>query len=258
MPSQSYPKRIVSLEPSITATLLALGQRERLVAVSKHDPRLVGRSPIDGLPQVPCTWSVRADDLLPLEPDLVIGSVPMREESVSQLLKAGLNVLLLYPTTLDSIYDNIRLLAAVCDAREEGERIIAEMEATFSRLREQARRKPRLRVFMEEWPRPLMNGPAWHVDLLNMLNAEFVPPGPDRRLEESEVLEADPDVIVVVWPGVEHPPLDRVYARPGWDKITAVREHRVVTIPEIWINAPGSNLARGAEMLAEAIWKTAK
>ena len=248
-----YPQRIVSLEPSVTATLLALGQRARLVAVSKHDARLVGEEAIAGLPRVPCTWSVRADDLLPLEPDLVIGSVPMREKSVSELLKAGLNLLLLYPTTLESIFDNIRLLAALTDAREAGERIIADMHATFARLREQAHRHPRLRVFMEVWSHPLMNGPAWHVDVLDILNADFVPAGPDRRLEEREVLEADPEVIVVVWPGVDTPPLEKVYARKGWENVTAIRDGRVVTIPEIWINAPGPNLAQGAEQLAQTL-----
>jgi len=251
--NSSYPQRIVSLEPSVTATLLALGQRARLVAVSEHDARLVGSDVLADLPRVPCTWSVRAEDLLPLEPDLVIGSVPMREKSVGELLKAGLNLLLLYPTTLDSIYTNIRLLAALTDAREAGERIIADMKATLTRLREEAHRHPRLRVYVEVWPRPLMNGPAWHVDLLKILNADFVPAGPDRRLEEQEILDADPQVIVVVWPGVDNPPLEKVYARKGWENVTAIRERRVVTLPEIWINAPGSNLARGAELLAEAI-----
>lgn len=67
-----------------------------MVAVSEHDARLVGNDVLADLPRVPCTWSVRAEDLQPLRPDLVIGAVPMQEESVSELLKAGLNLLLLY------------------------------------------------------------------------------------------------------------------------------------------------------------------
>jgi len=251
----SYPSRIVSLEPSITTTLLALGQRHRLIGVSRHDARLVGDDAIAGLSRVPCTWSVQAQDLTSLEPDLVIGSVPMREQSVSQLLRAGLNVLLLYPTTLPSIYANIRLLAALTDARDRGEQIIADMEATFARLREQAAERRRVRVFMEVWPRPLINGPAWHVDLLNIVGATFVPSGPDRQLRAEEVLAVDPEVIVAIWPGVEHPPLEKIYARRGWEDVSAIRYRRVVTMPEIQINAPGPNLARGAEMLADAIWR---
>ncbi len=54
--SIDYPRRIISLEPGVTATLLALGQRARLV----------GDDAIADLPRVPCTWSGRATDLLPI------------------------------------------------------------------------------------------------------------------------------------------------------------------------------------------------
>jgi len=179
----------------------------------------------------------------------------MRRESVEALLRAGLNVLALYPQRLEDVYNNIRLLAALLDARERGDELIADMELRFARLWEASSQKSPVRVFMEVWPRPLMNGPAWHADLLSIVGGEFVPPGPNRRLDENEVIEADPEVIVVVWPGVDDPPLRRVYERPGWEEVSAIREKRVVTVPEIWVNAPGVNLARGAEWLAEAIWR---
>ncbi len=253
-PQRSLPARIVSLEPSITATILALGGRDRLVAVSEHDARLVDEEPLEGLPRVPCTWSIKADDLLPLQPDLVIASVPMREKSVKELVRAGLNVLTLSPQHLEDVYNSVRLLGALLDARSRAEEVISEMELTFARLWEASSAREHKRVFMEVWPRPLINGPAWHADIISLLGGEFVPSGSNRRLEEQEVVEADPEVIVVVWPGVDNPPLERVYSRKGWEHVTAIREKRVVTIPEIWINAPGVNLAKGAEMLAEAIW----
>ncbi len=252
-----YPQRLVSLEPSVTATLLALGQRERLVAVSEHDVRLVGEAAITGLPRVPCTWSIRAADVTPLRPDLVIGSVPMRGESVAELLKAGLDVLWLYPHTLASVQRHIRLLAALTGVPEAGERIIQEMDETFARLKAATAGRPRRRVYVEIWPRPRMTGPAWHVDLVALAGGTFVPEGPNRQVTDEEVIAADPEVIVIAWAGVDDPPLERVYRRSGWERITAVREGRVVAVPEIWINAPGPNLARGARLLAQAIWADA-
>ncbi len=249
----AYPERIVSLEPSITATLIALDQHHRLVAASEHDARLVGEDVLAGLSRVPCTWSVRAEDVLPHRPDLVIGSIPMRAQSVSELLQAQLNVLLLYPHSLASIYDNIRLLAALTNAHEAGERVVQEMQATFRELQQQAADRPSCKVYIEIWPKPLMNGPAWHVDLVSIVGGTFVPEGPGRQLSDQEIIAADPDVIVVAWAGVDNPPLERVYRRTGWEQVTAIRTGRVVTVPEIWINAPGPNLARGAVLLAEAI-----
>ena len=247
------PQRIVSLEPSITATLLALGRRECLIAVSEHDARLVGEEAIAGLPRVPCTWAIRAADILSLAPELVIGSIPMRSQSVKELLQAGIDLLLLTPTDLRSIYRHIRLLATLTDAVEAGERVIQEMEATFEEIRRTTTQRSRPRVYVEIWPRPRMNGPAWHAELVTLAGGEYVPPGPNRQLTDEEIIAADPEVIVVAWAGVDHPPLAQVYQRPGWEQVTAVRTGRVVTVPEIWINAPGPNLAQGAVYLAQAL-----
>ncbi len=244
--------RLVSLEPSVTATLFALGREHLLVAGSEHDRRLLGDQ-VAHLPTVPSTWAVRAEDVARFQPDLVIASVPFREQSLAELLKAGLHVLSLYPRDLASVYQTIRLLAALTEAREAGEQVVAEMEAAFERLRREAAGRPRRRVYVETWPRPLMSAPLWVAELVEIVGGEFVPEGPGRQVTPEEVIAADPEVIVVAWPGVDNPPLERVYARAGWEQVTAVRQRRVVAVDEIAINAPGPNLARGARLLAQAI-----
>lgn len=244
--------RLVSLEPSVTATLFALGRGHLLVAGSEHDRRLLGDQVAD-LPTVPSTWAVRAEDVARFQPDLVIASVPFREQSLAELLKAGLHVLSLYPRDLASVYQTIRLLAALTNAREAGEQVVSEMEATFEHVRQKTANLPRRRVYVETWPRPLMSAPLWVAELVEIAGGTFVPQGPGRRVTPEEVIAADPEVIVVAWPGVDHPPLERVYARPGWEEVTAVRQRRVVAVEEIVINAPGPNLARAARLLAQAI-----
>jgi iron complex transport system substrate-binding protein len=87
-------ERIVSLEPSVTATLVALGQRQHLVAVTRYCQRLAD---VRGLPQLETTWSVKADEVAALKPDLVIAAVPYRAGKVDELLRAHLNVLLALP-----------------------------------------------------------------------------------------------------------------------------------------------------------------
>ena len=77
--------RLVSLEPSVTATLFALGREHLLVAGSEHDRRLLGDQ-VAHLPTVPSTWAVRAEDVARFQPDLVIASVPFREQSLAELL----------------------------------------------------------------------------------------------------------------------------------------------------------------------------
>lgn len=104
--------RIVSLEPSVTATLFALGQQARLVAVSEWCQRLVD---VGDLPRLPATRSAQPEDITGLEPDLVMASVPYRAETIAELLRAGLNVPCLSPQRLEDACAHILWLGRAAD-----------------------------------------------------------------------------------------------------------------------------------------------
>jgi len=242
--------RIVSLEPSVTATLFALEQEHRLVAVSAYCSRLVG---VGERPQLSPTWSAQPEEIVALRPDLVIASVPYREETITGLLQAGLDVLCLYPKRLADVYAHIVWLGRLTGAEDVARRVVADMLATLEAVRELAGSGHRPRVYVEMWPSPLMSSPPWVAEMVEIAGAEFVPAGPGRRVSAEEVIAADPEIIVVAWAGVAEPKVDEVAERPGWHGISAVRRGRIVAVDEIWINAPGPNLAQGARLLAEAI-----
>jgi iron complex transport system substrate-binding protein len=249
MPSTEL-KRIVSLEPSVTAILFALNQGKRLVAVSEWCERLAD---VGDRPRLPSTWSARLEEILPLEPDLVVASVPYRAETMVELLRARLNLLCLYPERLKDVYAHITWLGRLTGAADEAEQVIAGMRADFEAIRQRVTGLRRPRVYAEMWPKPPMSSPAWVAELVEIAGGRFVPEKPGRAVTDEEIVEADPEIIVVAWAGVAHPPLEQVSQRAGWDQVAAVREGRVVAVDEIWLNAPGPNLARGARLLADLI-----
>jgi iron complex transport system substrate-binding protein len=117
--------RIVSLEPSATATLVALGQRGRLVGVSRYCHRLVD---VAGLPQLDTTWSVKAEEVAALNPDLVIAATPYQAGQVDRLLKARLNVLCLYLQSLADVYAHISWLGRLCGVSDWADDLVTRME----------------------------------------------------------------------------------------------------------------------------------
>jgi ABC-type hemin transport system substrate-binding protein len=121
-------ERIVSLEPSITAILEALNQRHRLVGVTRYCYRLVN---VAGLPQLETTWSVKADEMAALAPDLVIAATPYQAGRVDELLKAGLNVLCLYPQSLADVYAHIIWLGRLCQVPGLAEQTAAWLGERF-------------------------------------------------------------------------------------------------------------------------------
>lgn len=242
--------RIVSLEPSVTATLFALGQQARLVAVSEWCDRLVDAG---DRPRLPSTWSAKPEEVAGLSPDLVIVSAPYRAATITDLLQAKLNVLCLYPQRLEDVYTHIAWLGRLTNAADEAERVINQMQADFETIRQRVADLRSPRVYVEMWPKPPMCSPEWVAELVGIAGGEFVPAQPGRAITDEEIRAADPEVIVVAWTGVADPPLERVIQRAGWEQVSAVREGRVMAVEEIYLNAPGPNLAQGARLLAAAI-----
>lgn len=255
--ARSILQRIVSLEPSITATLCALGQHERLVAVSRYCERLLRAigdpAVLADKPRLTSTWSADVPAIVALNPDLVIASVPYRSEAITALVQANLNVLMLHPQQLQDVYANILLLGRLCDAAERAEALVAEMQRGFATLRPWRPNHARPRVFYEVWPRPLTSAPPWVAELIDLVGGQIVPATWHTRPAEQEVIAADPEIIIVAWPGVEpqHPEL--IVQRPAWETISAVHNRRVVAVNEILLNAPGPNLLQGARELAAII-----
>ena len=205
-------ERIVSLEPSVTATLIALGQRHRLVSVTRHCRRL---AEVGDLPQLDTTWSVKADAVAALAPDLVVAATPYQAGSVDELLKAHLNVLCLYPQTLADVYAHIAWLGRLCDVSDRADALAARVQAGLAALQAAARGKPRQRVYVEEWPQPLISAAPWIAEIVEMLGGEVVPQPTGRQVDEREVIQDDPQVIILNWAGMENIDPVRVTSRPG-------------------------------------------
>ena len=103
--------RIVSLAPSATSILCAIGARRLLAGVTKW---CCDVADVAGLPQVGDCWYMESvADIVALRPTLVIGSVPYRQETVGKLLEQRLNFLAMNPRTLADVYADIRLLAGI-------------------------------------------------------------------------------------------------------------------------------------------------
>jgi iron complex transport system substrate-binding protein len=244
-------ERIVSLEPSVTATLIALGQRHRLVSVTRHCHRLVD---VGNLPQLDTTWSVKADAIAPLAPDLVVAATPYQAGSVDELLRAHLNVLCLYPQTLADVYVHIRWLGCLCDVSDRADALVAVMQAGLAALQVAAQGKPHQRVYVEGWPQPLISAAPWIAEIVEVLGGEVVPQPAGRQVDEPEVIRGDPQVIILNWAGMENIDPASVISRPGWERIDAVRDGRVVAVNEILLNAPGPNLVEGALQVWGALY----
>lgn len=246
--------RIVSLQPSVSIILDRLGGLDHLVACTRYCLAAVPGLRERQLPIVSDSWSTTAEELRAIQPDLVIASVPYREESLGAILRAGYPVLALAPHSLSDIEKDIRLIAAVAGGAEGAEALITGMRNDLSAVRGQtatAHDKPS--VYCEEWGKPPIHSQIWVKELVEAAGGRFVGE-PGSRTTFEAIAEADPDIVIAAWCGAgDRVPLEKLAARPGWEGMRAVQAGRVYCVPDEWLNTPGPTLMEGLRALASVL-----
>ena len=245
------PQRIVSLQPSATVILHALGELRRLVACTRYCVDVCPQAA--GLSSVSDSWTAQAGQIVAAKPDLVIAAVPYQAEAVAEILKAGIRFLGLAPRSLADIYADISTIAGIVGRLERGAELVREMRAELEKVSKTAAGLPRPRVYCEEWGNPLIHSQPWVKEMVAAAGGEFVgTPGAHTTAEA--VRAADPEVMIFAWCGAgDRVPLVKVIESRAWQATSAARSHRVFCFPDEWLNTPAPTLLQGLRALAGAI-----
>jgi iron complex transport system substrate-binding protein len=248
-------RRIVSIAPSSTEILHALGLGRRIVGVdrwSDYPPRVLR------LPQVGSDLHVDVERVALLKPDLVVASlhVPGMEDNLPAFERAGFSYLALGGLGLDGIWEDMRVIGRYLGREPRAEALIADTRDRMARIAARtATSNQRPRVHWEWSAHPYVAARrSWITELLEMAGAENAYSDLDVesvRVSPAEAIARQPDVVVACWCGARKlPSLERILARPGWQDTPAVRQGRVAVFKEDLFGRPGPRLAQGLEQLA--------
>jgi len=259
MPESLIPRRVVSLQPSITVTLRDLGLLDRLAACTKYCLDVCPELKNTQLTIVEDSWSAKAEQILSVAPDLVLASVPYRMESLAEIMKAGVPCLCLSPKSLADVYGDILHIARIVASDRPGDaelralRLVDLMRYEIVQVRRKTSGLRRPLVYCEEWGKPLILSQPWVAELVDAAGGEFFG-APGKQVTQDEVTSADPEVIIAAWCGAgDRVPLEKIVARRGWEKTKAASQGRVYCINDEFLNTPASTLLDGLRALAAAI-----
>ena len=245
-------KRIVSLAPSTTAILCAIGAKDYLVGVTRYCSDL---SDVSSLPQLGDFWSASLDEVLKLEPDLIVGSLPYKQEVVQKMIQTGVPFFLTHPKSFHQIYLDIYWLGTLTAHEREAEKLISFMktEVESVQCKTQALTQ-RPRVYCEEWMKPFITSISWVKEMLETAGGIFVPDRSSATVTSEEVIEANPEIILLSWCGAGAKSNSKLVAsRPGWDQIDAVRNHQIFPLPDQFFNSPCQHLITGLKMMGQVL-----
>ena len=257
-----YPERIVCLTEETTELLYLLGEQDRIVGISGFTvrPAQARREK----PKVSAFTSARYERILDLQPDLVIGFSDLQADIAAELIRRGVNVLVMNQRSLSQILDMILTLSSMIGAAERGQALVdgyaqrlSEIEAQTDRHLQAHPHSARPRVYFEEWDEPMISAIRWVSELVGVAGGQDcfaelgrMSHGKDRIIADPQrVIDADPQIIIGSWCGKKFRP-DKVAARSGWDRIDAVRHGRLYEIKSANILQPGpAALTDGLEQL---------
>lgn len=288
----SSPSRIVSLLPSSTEILCALGLREQLVGVSHEcdypadvvglpvltEPKLnpqamsgVIEARVRELVQEGLgVYRINTDTLRTLQPDLIITqdqchvcavSLPEVEEAVRCILSPEVKVVSLQPQRLGDIWEDIRQVASVTGQEDAGEELLKSLKRRLWKLEQKTRHLPRPRVACIEWFEPLIAAGNWVPELVNIAGGEYALAevgAHSPTLTWDALSEYQPEVIIVMPCGFKiaqtQTELPTFTAHPQWQTLPAVQNNKVFIVDgNAYLNRSGPRLVDSAEILAEIL-----
>ncbi len=230
--AQAAPQRIVSLAPSITENLFALGVGDRVVGVTSwcdYPAEATTRTIIGD------AMTLNLEALLSLEPDLVVADANLVSGYIATLEELGIPVFAVAPTNLKEVQESLISIGETVGAELEGWALATAMENRLNELLAGIGRAEKVRVFVEIWNEPLMSaGPGSFMDELMVLaggeNIAGDADSPWPAFSEELVIDRDPEVIILTGFNKEE-----VLGRSAWQNITALQTGAVFEIdPDIY------------------------
>jgi iron complex transport system substrate-binding protein len=248
------PQRMVSLAPSNTEIVFALGAGDRLVGVSAFSdyPPQAAR-----LPRVSDLMLANLERIAALSPDLVLAGNKIDAETLSQLANMHVPAAVTEGTDFQSTYASILDVGAMAGETPAAEALVKRMKADVAAVAERAKGAPKPLCYYivsfgagGDWTA----GPGSFIDEMISLaggrNAAASLGRPWGMFQIEKLVALDPPVIIA---GKSSGPLDRLAAEPGYASLTAVKRGRVAVVDDDLATRPGPRLAEGLLEIARAV-----
>jgi len=251
---------IISISPSLTEILFGIGAGGRLIgrdSNSTYPEQTLDAVDLGGM------WDgIPVEDILALEPDLILAGEIFSAEAIAELRELGLNVYWqANPDDFEGLYDNIRDIAVLTGTEDQAELLIENLSGRVAALDEKlAAVEETPLVFYEldasEPANPWTTGAGTFIsyvitrakaaNLGDSLEGEWV------QISSEELVAQNPDVILLA-DALYGETVESVGERAGWADIKAVAEEEVYPFDPFILSVPGPRLVDGYEQVAEIL-----
>ncbi|MEK4520411.1 ABC transporter substrate-binding protein [Psychrobacillus sp. FSL W7-1457] len=254
---EEVPETIVSLQPSNTEILFALGVGEKIVGVTDYDNYPVEAQDIE---RISDSMSFNAERILEINPDVVIAYTTGSEEELKVLENAGLNVFVIQSAlSFEDVYGDVAQLASVMGIEEKGTDLVNSIRDTIKGVQDKvAVVNEKKEVYFEISPSPEIfttGKDTFQQEVLNnaSVNNIFADQEGWIKLSEEDVIKRNPPIILTTVNYVEDP-IGEIKARPGWGQLEAVQSNAVFQLDQDIMSRPGPRIGEAVELVAKTVY----
>ncbi|MFN3681589.1 MAG: ABC transporter substrate-binding protein [Nitrospira sp.] len=248
----SSPRRVVSLAPSITEMLFAIGAGDLVVGVTPfcdfppealHKPKVGYGSP-------------NVESLVALQPDLVLAPQELvKPDLVASLDHLRIPLFSLSGKTIDGVLTQIQTLGRMVNREAEAAALVMELRQRITAVKQRVQGLTPVRVLYVLNSEPLITvGPGSFIDqligLAGGINVAAKSTIPYPRLSIETVLLEDPEVLIFPVESNAGVPDEQRRAWQRWSGLSAIKQERLHSIPGDLLNRPGPRIVEGLERLA--------
>ena len=248
------PKRIVSLSPSNTEIIFALGAGDRLVGVTEYCNYPKEAKDID---KVGGFSDPNIERIVSLKPDIAFVAGSFQDETITKLESLGITVFLVDAKSLTGVLENIETVGTILGEMEMTVEVTGKMRAKINDIESALKKASGTPlVFFEIYKEPLMSaGPGTFIDDLIIRSKGKNAAGATKeeypQFSTEKLIELDPDVYIAVTGSNSEP--GNIKERPGWDTLKAVQNNRISIVNDDLVSRPGPRIVNGYELIAKAV-----
>jgi iron complex transport system substrate-binding protein len=266
----AVPQRIISLAPSCTQILFAIGVGDKVVGVTTYDDYPYNFSAWIAAGNMTSIGGYSTPDMeaiATLHPDLILTD-NINDASLPNMRSLGYKVLVLNPDSITGIDQDISLVGRATGAEPQATALIDNITSTINMVTAKiaaANITAPLKVYYEIWSNPLMSAgsTSWVTDVIAKAGGVNIFANETNQyptVSSETVVQLSPDVIVLpTSPGggggmAFYGSIAQVEARPGWNSISAVQNNRVYAIDEDLFAQPGPRVADQVLAIATCLY----
>ncbi len=245
-------ERIVSLSPSGTEIIFALGQGDKLVARTdfctfpEEAKKISSVGGFDGK-------SFSLETILSYNPDFVYLSNGMHNHLVSTLESFGIKVYISDVNSIDDVFNEIIDIAKILDVESFGIKYVAKMKSELTELKSELTKK---NIYCEIFNSPFLTcgKNSFINDIITYAGGKNIfdfLDGSYPQVSEEVIVMMNPEIILA--PDYSEFDLEKIYARNGWQNISAIKNNKVYSVSGDIFTRPGPRVLDAIKLLKEII-----